>query len=253
LILSPTLTQVFSPMLEEVLSKLAAATVQVGMPTHAPGAAAPPGWRQALGEAELLFGLVEAGGALKAVAHGAAARQVLARRLRDESALLRKGSWSARDAETHGALRLLAAAPAGLPTGVGAKRGGQSGGHHEDESVTAPAQHEVWEMQTRLRLLLTAALLKAADTRALALEWVAAVLQANVHAQQDMADLAAAGPEAQMRASVTTSGEGVMLNLATTLLQLCEPFCTPSAERNGKGHDGFARLDPAWFHRAPAC
>ena len=44
-----------------------------------------------------------------------------------------------------------------------------------------------------------------------------------------------------------------MLNLATTLLQLCEPFCTPSAERNGKGHDGFARLDPAWFHRAPAC
>ena len=97
------------------------------------------------------------------------------------------------------------------------------------------------------------ALLKAADTRALALEWVAAVLQANVHAQQDMADLAAAGPEAQMRASVTTSGEGCMLNLATTLLQLCEPFCTPSAERNGKGHDGFARLDPAWFHRAPAC
>jgi len=104
-------------------------------------------------------------------------------------------------------------------------------------------------MQTRLRLLLTAALIKAADTRALALEWVAAVLQANVHAQQDMADIAAAGPEAAMRAGVKTSGEGCMLNLATMLLQLCEPFCTPSAERNGKGHDGFARLDPAWLHR----
>ena len=108
-------------------------------------------------------------------------------------------------------------------------------------------------MQTRLRLLLTAALLKAADTRALALEWVAAVLQANVHAQQDCADMAAAGPEAQMQARVKTCGEGCMLNLATMLLQLCEPFCTPSAERNGKGHDGFARLDPSWFHRAPAC
>ena len=50
------------------------------MPTHAPGAPPPPGWRAALTEAELLLGLAEAGGTLKTVPHGAAARQVLARR-----------------------------------------------------------------------------------------------------------------------------------------------------------------------------
>ena len=117
--------------------------------------------------------------------------------------------------------------------------------------MTAPAQHELWQMQTRLRLLLTAALLKAADTRALTLEWIAAVLQANVHAMQEMAELASAGPEAQLHASVKTSGERCLLNLAALLLQLCEPFCNPSAERSTppKGHDGFARLDPAWFQR----
>ena len=52
-----------------------------------------------------------------------------------------------------------------------------------------------------------------------------------------------------MRMGSKVSGEGTLLNLATVMLQLCEPFLTPSAERNGKGHDGFTRLDPAWFER----
>ena len=41
-----------------------------------------------------------------------------------------------------------------------------------------------------------------------------------------------------------------MVNLAATLLQLCEPFLAPGAERNGKGHDGYTRLDARWFARA---
>ena len=33
---------------------------------------------------------------------------------------------------------------------------------------------------------------------------------------------------------------------AAVLLQLCGPFLTPTALRDGKGHDGFARLDWRW-------
>ena len=242
--------QVYSPMLEDLLAKLAAATVVVGAAPSTSSSAAPPvGWRAALGEAELLLGLADSGGgALKPQEHGGAAREVLARRLRDEAALLRKGAWSAKDAETSGALRLFAASPSGLLTAtVGAKRAGGSGGHHEDETVTKPAQHEVFEMQKRLRLVLTAALLKKAETRALALEWLGAVAQANVNALAD--HVAASGPEAAVRAPPKGSGEACVLNVAAVMLQLCEPFLTPSAERNGKGHDGFARLDPSWFKR----
>ena len=242
--------QVYCPMIEDLLAKLAAAIVVVGAPPSTSSSSAPPiGWRAALAEVELLLGLADSGGgALKPLEHGGAAREVLARRLRDEAALLRKGTWNARDAETMGALRLFAASPSGLLTAtVGAKRAGGSGGHHEDDTVTKPAQHDVYEMQKRLRLMLTAALLKKAETRAHALEWIGAVAQANVNALDD--HVAASGPEAVLRAPPKGSGEACLLSLATVMLQLCEPFLTPSAERNGKGHDGFTRLDPAWFRR----
>ena len=118
----------------------------------------------------------------------------------------------------------LAPAPSGLPTAAGLRGLANSGGHHEDESVTQPAQHDVFAMQTRLRQMLTAALIKSADVRAHTLEWIAAVCQANVHAQMEAA---AAGPEQAMRMGSKVSGEGTLLNLATVMLQLCEPFLTP--------------------------
>ena len=56
------------------------------------------------------------------------------------------------------------------------------------------------------------------------------MLQANVHAMQDMAELASAGPEAQLHASVKTSGERCLLNLAALLL--LTPTPTPTLTPN---------------------
>ncbi|EOD37013.1 hypothetical protein EMIHUDRAFT_225987 [Emiliania huxleyi CCMP1516] len=120
-----------------------------------------------------------------------------------ESGRLRSGEWTGREAEGLGVLRLLSPSPAGL---------------------------------TGQRVILTAALFKDPAAKAAALRWLGAVLAAN-GANADGGKQQS--PQEAMRARQSGASGGA----AAVLLQLCGPFLTPTALRDGKGHDGFARLD----------
>lgn len=243
---------IYGPAIEALLRKLdpysGGAVVPVG------GPASPAGWRGLLDEAEALLGLVSGGGGapLRTAPHGAAARAVLARRMADEAARLRAGEWGGREAEGLGVLRLFSTAPVGLP-GYGQAKppAGGSSCHHEDVGMLRSAWEEVWQLQTRQRLILTAAVLKESESRSAALGWIGAVLAANAAAVEPAH--AQPGTEAAMaRARAGASAEATLINLSSVLLQLCAPFLEPSEERTGKGHDGYTRLDSLWFEREVA-
>jgi ubiquitin conjugation factor E4 B len=241
---------IYGPAIEAVLRKLdpysGGAVIPVGGSTTSA-----VGWRGLLDEAEALLGLVGGGSGapLKPAPHGAAARAVLGRRMAEETARLRAGEWSGREAEGLGLLRLFSTAPAGLP-GYGLAKTPAGGGscHHDDAGVLRAAWDEVWQLQTRQRLILTAAVLKESESRTAALNWIGAVLAANVAAVEPAH--AQPGAEAAVaRARAAASAECTVLNLSSVLLQLCAPFLEVSAERTGKGHDGYSRLDTLWLER----
>ena len=118
--------------------------------------------------------------------------------------------------------------------------------HHNDMASIGSVQREVHAMQSHLRQVVTASLMKDGETRASALAWMAAILAAN---ELTLKGLKSRDPHVAMQASAKRSGDAALVNLAAVLLQLCEPFLEPGSVRTGKGHDGYARLDPAWFDR----
>ncbi|EOD15654.1 hypothetical protein EMIHUDRAFT_211208 [Emiliania huxleyi CCMP1516] len=147
-----------------------------------------------------------------------------------ESGRLRSGEWTGREAE-----------------GLG------------DRAVLEGGWEEVWQLQSRQqttsqRVILTAALFKDPAAKAAALRWLGAVLAANganadggkqqspQEAMRARQSGASGGGMSQL-ARQSCSSDGALLSAAAVLLQLCGPFLTPTALRDGKGHDGFARLD----------
>ena len=109
-----------------------------------------------------------------------------------------------------------------------------SGAHHDDTAAVGGVQQDVTAMQTRMRTVVTAALLKSNESRAAFLDWAAAVLCANDRK-----------PPEDMRVPLKHSADGALINMSALLLQLCEPFLDPTS----KADDGYARLDPQWFAR----
>jgi len=99
-----------------------------------------------------------------------------------------------------------------------------------------------------LSSLVTGALLKDAETRLSALSWLGAVLASNASAVEP-ASVQPGMESALARARAGASAEATLVNLSLVLLQLCAPFLDPSDERNGKGHDGYDRLDTRWLLR----
>ena len=255
------LEQVYSTPLDDMLSKLASATIKINSgggggfggfggssSSSNSGGGGGIDWRKALQEAETLLGLQwvsQPSRQLKALPQGEAIRRVLGKRMAEETSHLRSNRWCARDAETQGCLRLFSPSPPGVDVRSAASRGLKIGAiHHNDGSLMMGVQKEVAQMQSHLRQLLTTALIKDKETQPVLLAWMSAVLQANELHLKPPKD-----PQAMQQAVMKRAGDACMVNLAAVLLQLCEPFIEPSASKTGKGHNGYERFDVSWFDR----